>query len=94
MALAALHNLVSGWRGLAGHRALLINLKAALLVHEGAAVDYERREALVTHAAISRGTGAALTHTLMLFFQQGLYFLLCKTYSGKIQVNMRPNELI
>lgn len=55
-AVAALDNLVSGRWGLAGQRALLIDLKAAFLVHQGAGVHCQRREALVAHAAIPRYT--------------------------------------
>ncbi len=50
--MAALHNLVTGRWGLAGQCALLIDLKAALLVHQGAGADCQRGETLVAHAAI------------------------------------------
>lgn len=76
--VAALHNLVSGRWGLAGHRALLVDLEAAFLVQQQAGADCQRREALLAHAAIPCCTCAALTHTLVLLFDQGLHFLLCK----------------
>lgn len=53
MTVAAFHDLVSRRWGLASHCALLIDLKASLLVHQGAGADRQRREALVAHAAIS-----------------------------------------
>lgn len=81
--LAALHSLVSGRWGLTGQRTLLINLKAAFLVHQRAAVDRQRRETLVAHAAIACYTWAAFTHTLVLLFDQGLQLLLCKGFRKK-----------
>lgn len=42
VAVAALHNLVPGRRGLAGQRALLVDLEAAFLVHQGAGADCQR----------------------------------------------------
>lgn len=50
--VAALHLLVPGSRGLAGHRALLVDVEAALLVEEVAGGDGQGREALVAPAAV------------------------------------------
>lgn len=50
--VAALHLLVPGRRGLAGHRALLVDVEAPLLVEEGAGGDGQGREALVAPAAV------------------------------------------
>lgn len=50
--VAALHLLVPGRRSLAGHRALLVDVEAPLLVEEGAGGDGQGREALVAPAAV------------------------------------------
>lgn len=79
MPVAALHLLVPGSRGLAGHRALLVDVEASLLVVEGAGGDRQGREALVAPAAVPRGARTALTHALVLLHRQPLHFVLCKT---------------
>lgn len=78
MTVAAFHHLVSGRRGLAGHRALLIDLEASLLVHQRAGAERQRREALVAHAAVSRRARAALAHALVLLPLQRLGLHLCR----------------
>lgn len=83
--LAALHLLVPGRRGLAGHGALLVDVEASLLVVEGAGGDRQGREALVAPAAVPRGARAALTHTLVLLLRQPLHLVLCKTMHGTDQ---------
>lgn len=76
--LAALHLLVPGSRGLAGHLALFVDVQASLLVAEGASGDRQGRKALVAPAAVSRGTRVALTHALMLLHRQPLHLVFCK----------------
>lgn len=84
--LATLDNLVSGWRGLASQCALLVHLKAAFLIHRGAGIDCQGWETLMAPAAIPRYTRDALAHTLMLVFDQGLYFSFCKRFWKKISL--------
>lgn len=52
VSMATLHLLVPGGRSLAGHRALLVDVEASLLVEEGAGGDRQGREALVALAAV------------------------------------------
>lgn len=80
MPVAALHNLVPGRWGLAGQRALLVDLEAAFLVDQGAGAERQGGETLVALAAFLFVTGAALTYTVMLLLGRGLYFLHCRRF--------------